>query len=63
MFLAVWAEVKHARHETWVWAATDVKTKLIPVIQVSDRSQKAAYQVIHELKHMPAGRLYPGLLQ
>ena len=46
----VWAEVKHARHETWVWAATDVKTKFIPVIQVSDRSQKAAWQVIHELK-------------
>ena len=46
----LWAEVKHARHDTWVWAATDVKTKLIPVIQVSDRSQKAAYQVIHELK-------------
>ena len=46
----LWAEVKHARHDTWVRVATDVKTKLIPIIQVSDRSQKAAYQVIHELK-------------
>jgi IS1 family transposase len=47
----LWAEVKHAGHETWVWVATDVKTKLIPIIRVDDRSQKAAYQVIHELKH------------
>ena len=42
--------MKHAGHETWVWVATDVKTKLIPIIRVDDRSQKAAYQVIHELK-------------
>lgn len=46
----LYAEVKHARQETWVWVATDVKTKLIPVIRVGDRSQKAAYQVVHELK-------------
>jgi transposase-like protein len=46
----LWAEVKHARHETWVWVATDVKTKLIPIIQVGDRSQKIAYQLIHDLK-------------
>jgi hypothetical protein len=52
----LWAEVKHAGHETWVWVATDVKTKLIPVIRVGDRSQKAAYQVIHELKqHLRPG--------
>ena len=46
----LWAVVKHARQETWVWVATDVKTKLIPVIRLGDRSQKAAYDVIHELK-------------
>ena len=46
----MWAEVKHARHETWVWVATDVKTKLIPIIQMGDRSQKIAYQLIHDLK-------------
>jgi len=34
----------------WVWAATDVKTKLAPIMQVNDRSQKAACQVIHDLK-------------
>jgi hypothetical protein len=34
---ALWAEVKHAGHETWVWVATDVKTKLIPIIRVDDK--------------------------
>jgi hypothetical protein len=30
---------------------TDVKTKLIPVLQVGGRNQEMAYSVVHELKH------------
>lgn len=52
----LWANVKRSTQDMWVWTACDVTTKIIPVIQVSGRTQEAAYQVVHELK----GRLRPG---
>ncbi|MDD5371005.1 MAG: hypothetical protein PHQ40_18145 [Anaerolineaceae bacterium] len=52
----LWANVKHAGQDMWVWVASDVTTKIIPVIQVGGRTQEMAYQVVHELK----GRLRAG---
>ena len=47
----LWANVKESSQDMWLWVATDVKTKLIPVMQVGARNQEMAYSVIHELKH------------
>lgn len=52
----LWANVKHSGQEMWVWVASDVTTKIVPVIQIGGRTQVMAYQVVHELK----GRLRPG---
>jgi IS1 family transposase len=51
-----WANVKDGHQDMWVWIASDVKTKLILVMQVGGRSQAMAFAVVHELK----GRLVPG---
>jgi len=40
----------------WLWVATDVSTKLVPVLQVGARNQEMAFSVVHELK----GRLAAG---
>jgi IS1 family transposase len=40
----------------WLWVASDVTTKLVPVLQVGGRSQAMAFSVVHELK----GRLAVG---
>jgi hypothetical protein len=52
----LWANVKDGHQDMWVWIASDVKTKLIPVMQVGGRSQEMAFAVVHELK----GRLAAG---
>ena len=52
----LWANVKDGSQDMWVWIASDVKTKLIPVMQVGGRSQEIAFAVVHELK----GRLAAG---
>jgi len=35
----LWASVKHAGQEIWVWTICDAKTKLIPVLQLGPRNQ------------------------
>jgi IS1 family transposase len=52
----LWTNVKHSGQDMWVWVASDVTTKIVPVIQIGGRTQVMAYQVVHELK----GRLRPG---
>lgn len=47
----LWANLKNGSQDMWLWVATDVKTKLIPVLQVGGRNQEMAYSVVHELKH------------
>lgn len=46
----LWANIQKDDQDLWVWVATDVKTKLIPVMQVGGRSQAMAHGVVHELK-------------
>lgn len=46
----LWAKVKQAQQEVWVWVACEAKTKIVPVIQVGARTQDMAYSVVHELK-------------
>jgi len=52
----LWANVKDGSQDMWLWIASDVKTKLIPVMQVGGRNQEIAFAVVHELK----GRLAAG---
>jgi IS1 family transposase len=52
----LWANVKQAEQNMWVWMTSDVTTKIIPVTQVGGRTQEMAYQVVHELQ----GRLRAG---
>jgi transposase-like protein len=52
----LWANVKDGNQDNWLWVATDVRTKLIPVLQVGGRNQEMAFSVVHELK----GRLADG---
>jgi transposase-like protein len=52
----LWANVKDGSQDVWLWIASDVKTKLIPVMQVGGRNQEVAFSVVHELK----GRLAAG---
>ena len=52
----LWGKVKSDGQEVWLWAVTDVKTKLVPVLQLGGRTQAMAYSVVHELK----GRLRVG---
>ena len=52
----LWAKVKQAEQEVWVWVACEAKTKIIPVIQLGERTQDRAHAVVHELK----SRLKPG---
>jgi IS1 family transposase len=46
----LWGHVKRSGEEVGVWTTTEAKTKIIPVIQVGERSQAMAYSVLHELK-------------
>lgn len=46
----LWGKVKRSSRETWVWVATEARTKIIAVIQVGERSQEMAYSFLHELK-------------
>ncbi|MCG2783637.1 MAG: hypothetical protein L6461_00880 [Anaerolineae bacterium] len=55
----LWGKVKRSAAEVWVWTATEAKTKIIPVIQVGERSQAMAYSVLHELKSRLADGCLP----
>jgi IS1 family transposase/transposase-like protein len=46
----LWANVKNSGQDMWLWTASDVKTKLLPVLQVGGRNQEMAYSVVHDLK-------------
>ena len=50
------ANVKDGSQDIWVWEASDMKTKLIPVMQVGGLSQEMEFAVVHELR----GRLAAG---
>ena len=42
----LWANVKQAQQAVWVWTVCEVKTKIIPVIQLGTHTQDMAYSVI-----------------
>lgn len=44
----LWANVKNSGPDLWLWVASDVKTKIVPVLQVGGRTQEMAYRVVHE---------------
>ena len=46
----LWANLKQAEQDLWVWIACEAKYKLIPVLKIGPRTQEMAYQVVHELK-------------
>jgi len=46
----LWANVKQAQQDLWVWVVVDARTKIIPVLQLGARTQEMAYTVVHELK-------------
>ena len=52
----LWGNVESNGQELWLWATTDVKTKIVLVLQLRGRTQEMAYRVVHELK----GRLRMG---
>lgn len=54
----LWANLKAGSQDMWLWVATDVKTKLVPVLQVGGRNQAMAFAIVHELK----GRLAVGCI-
>lgn len=57
----LWANVKHGSQDMWLWVASDVKTKLIPVLQVGGRGQEMAFSAVHELKGRLAATFKPML--
>jgi len=54
----LWANVKSSGQDMWLWVASDVTTKIVPVMQVGGRTQEIANRVVHELK----GRLRPSCI-
>ena len=46
----LWANVRHATQEVWLWVATEATTKIIPVIQLGPRSLDMAMAVVHGLR-------------
>jgi IS1 family transposase len=52
----LWTNVKYGSQDLWLWVASDVKTKLVAVLQIGGRTQEMAYGVVHELR----GRLCSG---
>jgi IS1 family transposase len=46
----LWANVRQAGEEVWVWAALEATTKIVPVLQVGPRTLEQAYAVVHELR-------------
>jgi len=52
----LWTNVKYGGQDLWLWVASDVKTKLVAVLQVGESPQEMAYGVVHELR----GRLCSG---
>jgi IS1 family transposase/transposase-like protein len=47
----LWANVRHATQEVWLWVATEATTKIIPVMQLGPRSLDMAMAVVHGLRH------------
>jgi IS1 family transposase len=45
----LWANVRQASHEVWLWVATEATTKIIPVIQLGPRTLDMAMAVVHDL--------------
>jgi len=52
----LWAHVRQASQDVWVWAALDATTKIVPVLRLGPRTLHLAYAVVHERHH----RLQPG---
>jgi len=47
----LWAHVRQAGQDVWVWAAIDATTKIIPVLRLGPRTLHRAYAVVHERHH------------
>jgi hypothetical protein len=47
----LWANVRQASQDVWVWTAVEATTKIIPVIRLGPRTLQMAYAVVHELHH------------
>jgi hypothetical protein len=59
----LWANIKAGSQDIWLWVVTDVKTKIVPVLQFGGRKQDMAFSVVHELKRrlaVGASHVYPG---
>jgi IS1 family transposase len=51
----LWANVRHATEQMWLWVATEATTKVIPVLKLGPRTLDVAMSVIHELcQRMPS---------
>ncbi len=50
--------LRNREHVLWLWVALDPRTKLIPVLHLGARTQRAAHAVVHDLR----SRLAPGCL-
>jgi IS1 family transposase len=46
----LWANVRQATQEVWLWVATEATTKIIPVMQLGPRSLDMAMAVVHSLR-------------
>jgi len=52
----LWANVRQASQEVWLWVATEATTKVIPVIRLGPRTMDMAMGVVHTLcSTMPPG--------
>lgn len=52
----LWANVRQASQEVWLWVATEASTKVIPVIRLGPRTMDMAMGVVHALcRTMPLG--------
>jgi IS1 family transposase len=45
----LWANVRQATQEVWLWVATEATTKIIPVMQLGPRSLDMAMAIVHSL--------------
>ena len=46
----LWANVRQASREVWIWTTLDVTTKIVPVVRLGSRTLAVAYAMVHELR-------------
>lgn len=42
---ALWVNVKDGSQDMWLWIVSDVKTKLIPVMQIGEEIKRSRLQL------------------